>query len=500
MREDKAQTTAPVEAGEKQPDTDLKLEFILCAEQGSSVVINQAEVLIGSAETCAVRLQDHELIAPEHCRLERCDDRWQLTPIGDHAVWVNDQRILEPTELEQGSMVFLGKLMGPGFRIGGAGPRHVRPNRVRERLREVRAFRNALMASAAKAAAEKPFQRRVIQRAFSRQRRLYSRRLIRLSVALFIAVVGGGGVLYYQQTRVDAMRALAESIFYQMKSIELQVARVEDIAAVTGDSTAIEQSAALWRQFRHFEQQYDAYLQELGFGDRNIPEDERLILKVARIFGESELHVPPEFIRTVRTYIKKWQTTPRYREAISRGMRSGYIEHIVDMLVKNHLPPHLVYLALQESDFDTNRCGPRTRYGIAKGMWQFIPTTAVYFGLRLGPLVEVRTPDPRDERHHFEKSTSAAVRYLRLLYTTEAQASALLVMASYNWGESKIRRLIADLPENPRERNFWNLMKRYPLPRETRDYVFYIFSAAVIGENPTYFGFNIDNPLASVLN
>ena len=133
-------------------------------------------------------------------------------------------------------------------------------------------------------------------------------------------------------------------------------------------------------------------------------------------------------------------------------------------------------------------------------MWQFIPSTAVYYGLRTGPLVHLRRPDPRDDRHHFGKSTLAAARYIRDIYDTEAQASGLLVIASYNWGERRIIELIRKMPENPRERNFWRLLKNYKkeIPGETYDYVFRIISAAVIGENPRLFGLDFDNPLAYI--
>jgi len=161
----------------------------------------------------------------------------------------------------------------------------------------------------------------------------------------------------------------------------------------------------------------------------------------------------------------------------------------------NDLPPQFFYLALQESDFDVRRCGPPTSYGIAKGMWQFIPTTAVEYGLRTGPLVELPRPDPRDDRHDFEKSTRAAAKYLRDLYETEAQASGLLVIASYNWGQSNVLALIRQMPKNPRERNFWRLLAYKQIPQQTYDYVFYIISAAVIGENPRLFGFDFDSPL-----
>jgi hypothetical protein len=63
-----------------------------------------------------------------------------------------------------------------------------------------------------------------------------------------------------------------------------------------------------------------------------------------------------------------------------------------------------------------------------------------------------------------------------------------------------VRGLIRKLPENPRERNFWKFITVYrdKIPKETYNYVFSIFSATVIGENPELFGFEMDNPLAVV--
>ncbi len=91
---------------------------------------------------------------------------------------------------------------------------------------------------------------------------------------------------------------------------------------------------------------------------------------------------------------------------------------------------------------------------------------------------------------------------LRHIYDHEAQASGLLVIASYNWGQGRVLKLIKSLPENPRERNFWRILTehRNKIPKETYDYVFYIFSAAVIGENPRLFGFDFDNPLLSAVD
>jgi peptidoglycan lytic transglycosylase D len=105
--------------------------------------------------------------------------------------------------------------------------------------------------------------------------------------------------------------------------------------------------------------------------------------------------------------------------------------------------------------------------------------------------------DPSDDRHNVAKSTTAAARYLEDLYTTDAQASGLLVMASYNMGETRVLKLIRSLPENPAQRNFWALLEKHrrEIPAETYNYVFRVFSAAVICANPKLFGYDFDPPL-----
>jgi len=155
------------------------------------------------------------------------------------------------------------------------------------------------------------------------------------------------------------------------------------------------------------------------------------------------------------------------------------------------------YLALQESKLDPEAIGPSTRSGVPKGMWQLIPRTAESYGLRLGPLQGERQFDPSDERHDVAKATAAAARYLADIYTTDAQASGLLVMAAYNMGEPRVLSLIRSMPESPSERNFWALLEQHRdrIPEETYSYVYRIVSAAVIGANPGLFGFEFEPPL-----
>jgi len=264
-----------------------------------------------------------------------------------------------------------------------------------------------------------------------------------------------------------------------------------------GDTRRSDELTAMRTQLKTMESQYDAYLDKVGIFSEDLSEEDRLILRVARIFGECEVNMPKDFVNEIKSYIAKWQGSNRLANAIVRAQRNGYTEIVRNIMLQHYLPPQFFYLALQESGYQRQIVGPSTRYGIAKGIWQFIPATANRYGLKTGPLLEVRSFDPMDERYDFIKATTAAAAYLRDIYTTQAQASGLLVIASYNWGEDRVINLIEKLPENPRERNLWALLKKYKIPEETYDYVYYIFSAAVIGENPRLFGFNFDNPLAS---
>ena len=161
------------------------------------------------------------------------------------------------------------------------------------------------------------------------------------------------------------------------------------------------------------------------------------------------------------TYIRKWQSTGRFARAVKLAQEKGYINRIAAEFIGHNLPPHFFYLAMQESDFDPFRAGPPTSWGIAKGMWQFIPETGARYGLSAGPLVKLQRPDPQDDRSQWERATQAAARYIKDIYSTDAQASGLLVMASYNWGERRIIDLLRRMPANPRERNFWKLLEKH---------------------------------------
>jgi hypothetical protein len=294
----------------------------------------------------------------------------------------------------------------------------------------------------------------------------------------------------------------AQDIFYSMKYLDVDIANLERFALRLDIQRLQPQAfqdftkhiARLRLRRQEVENSYDHLLNTLRVYDSQ-SEQERLVLRVARIFGECELTVPPTFITEVQKRITLWQNSGRFARGVRKAKENGYIPKIAQELSAQNLPPQLLYVALMETNFDEYASGPETPKGIAKGMWQSFPEAAVKYGLRIGPLVRSRQPDPDDERHQWSKATHAAVLYLKDVYTSEAQASALLTLAYFNW--YRVRPLLPSLDENPRERNFWRLLSVHEqsMPRESYEYVLRVVSAAVIGENPRLFGFNFDNPL-----
>ena len=310
-------------------------------------------------------------------------------------------------------------------------------------------------------------------------------KIILVGLVLLLLFTGIYGT--YQHFKIQNQKQIATELFYKIQEQNLQITQL------TNDENA-------WNVFASDNMEYDHIINKLGYGKKST--EERLIFHMARIFGESELGLPKSFTREVKHYIKRWQTDDEFFRGIKRAQNNNYIEYIVNEFGRHNLAPQFFYMALNETGFNTDACSPLTKFGYAKGMWQFTPITARIYDLELGPLAHLPEYDPQDERHDFRKSTQAAARYIRYIYETDAQASGLLVLACYNLGEQRIIRLLKKMPKNPRDRNFWRLMEEYgdQIPRDTYAYVFRIFSAAVIGENPRYFGIDLDNPLLPFIN
>jgi membrane-bound lytic murein transglycosylase D len=160
---------------------------------------------------------------------------------------------------------------------------------------------------------------------------------------------------------------------------------------------------------------------------------------------------------------------------ISSYHRSGmYRPIIIRELKKAGIPEELSWLPLVESGFKILALS-RAR---ALGLWQFIPSTGYKFGLS--------RDEWTDERMDVEKSTEAAIAYLKELHGMFGDW--LTVLAAYNCGEGRVLRVISKQHINYFDR-FWDLYKQ--LPNETARYVPRFLATLHIIKNPKKYGMNL---------
>jgi membrane-bound lytic murein transglycosylase D len=162
--------------------------------------------------------------------------------------------------------------------------------------------------------------------------------------------------------------------------------------------------------------------------------------------------------------------------------RSGkYRPLIVKALKEAGFPEELSWVPLLESGYKV-RAYSSAR---ALGMWQFIASTGYRFGLKRDRWI--------DERMDLEKSTQAAVAYLRELHQIFGDWTTAL--AAYNCGEYTVLNRIKTQKINYLD-NFWDLYEK--LPRETAAYVPRFMAVLHIVNNPSAFGIDlppVDKPM-----
>ena len=131
-------------------------------------------------------------------------------------------------------------------------------------------------------------------------------------------------------------------------------------------------------------------------------------------------------------------------------MRSGLYRPTIIKIFKNEgLPEDLSWLPFVESGFN---CASRST-AKAAGCWQFIPRTGKHFGLE--------RDNWKDQRYDFNRSTIAAAKYLKKLYSRFKNWE--LALSAYNCGDTKVR---LSMKKN-KTKDFWKLK----LSKETMNYI-----------------------------
>jgi membrane-bound lytic murein transglycosylase D len=175
-------------------------------------------------------------------------------------------------------------------------------------------------------------------------------------------------------------------------------------------------------------------------------------------------------------WVEQFSRGAKRAEFASYLARKGEYEAMISRKLREHrMPQDLIYLAMVESGFNPQAHSAEN----ARGIWQLIPDTARRYKLRVDDTV--------DERLDPEKSTDAALEFLRDLYGRFG--SWYLAAAGYNAGEGRVSRIMTEVTGSAwgKDEDYYRIWDR--LPAETRDYLPAMIAAARIGKDPARYGF-----------
>mgnify|MGYP003582605177 CR=1 FL=1 len=161
----------------------------------------------------------------------------------------------------------------------------------------------------------------------------------------------------------------------------------------------------------------------------------------------TERHINPLGISYIQDYMDKHQK----KLGEMKLWAKPYFD-MMDVILRSYgIPTEMKYLAVIESHLNPWAYS----WAGAVGPWQFMPGTGRDMGLIVNSYI--------DERTNYIKSTHAAAKYLKQLYSQ--LGDWLLVIAAYNGGPGRVYTAIS----KSGTRNFWNLQQHLPL--ESRNHV-----------------------------
>jgi len=189
--------------------------------------------------------------------------------------------------------------------------------------------------------------------------------------------------------------------------------------------------------------------------------------------GQSPLifDLPVTYNHQVSFWVNHFQTNGQRWFGVWLERASRYLPYIQEELRKANLPTDLAYMVMIESGFSMTAKSTAD----AVGPWQFIESTGTRYGLNKNWWL--------DERRDIRKATLAAIRYIKDLHGEFK--SWYLVAAAYNMGENGLRRII----KKHGTRDYWTLVQKKAIPKETQQYVPKILAAMLISKAPSLYGF-----------
>jgi hypothetical protein len=193
----------------------------------------------------------------------------------------------------------------------------------------------------------------------------------------------------------------------------------------------------------------------------------QLYVKATRVLPSVDLNLTPEVQQELTRFMTRERGT--VTDILAKGVDK--FGPMAQVLKEAGVPPELVSVAAVESGLNARAASPAG----ARGMWQFMKSTAKVYGLKVDR--------SRDDRVDFKRSTEAAAQHLRDLFL--AFQDWHLALAAYNAGRGAINRLL----NRTGGEDFWELARGGHLPGETKRFVPKVIALSLIVNNPDQYGF-----------
>lgn len=304
-------------------------------------------------------------------------------------------------------------------------------------------------------------------------------------VKVVLAVAGVAAVVVAVMSVVIVrQRRQIEQLVKQKERIDKEITAVQEEMDNESDPDRL---AALEEKYNALSGNAQQTLETLGKSDKKKAAEEankgdeldRQIRDILTKFDAGTYAVPPVFKDRLKYHIDVLKSSSNLKYIYKRKQK--YWPTILKEFGALGLPEEMAYIAWAETQFD-----PKARSPVgAAGMWQMTKDKARDFHLRVDGDV--------DERYDPVKETHAAAQLLANLLAEYGSDSFMLAMASYNRGESGVRRVLHQVAQEPggfrkEKRDFWHLYRLKKLPEETREYVPKVLAAAIVSSDAKKIG------------
>lgn len=313
------------------------------------------------------------------------------------------------------------------------------------------------------------------------------RKWIKVVLAVVVAagvVMAGLGVVIWQQNQQ------LEAIVNKKKNADVQIQKIQLQMQLESDPEKLvqleEQLTLLTGKAQQAIGELEQKNKDKAAEVTNQGDDlDREIRRILRKFDADTYAIPPIFKQRLQYHIDATAKRSNTKTVVWKRKKQFW-PIIMREFAAYGLPEEIAYVAWTESQFDPFA---ESQVG-ARGMWQFMPSTAREYGLRVA---DNWKQGGYDERTDVQKLTKAAARYLAFLLADFGSDAFMLAIASYNKGEGGMRRVLRQVALEPggwrkEKRDFWHLYRMKKLPEETLEYVPQILAAAIIGNNPGKYG------------